>query len=146
MYSEMKDLLENRKKMEEFCLLFQEVLKETDDQRAKDEVQQFLGEISQAYRFFVVGAEKSGRTSFLRNCFLEGEEQLLPKEETKGILELRCGAQEIIFQVEEGYNRKFVSNSMLDGIVLIDAGNANVYKSIRSSELAKGALHSIHRS
>lgn len=125
--------------MEACAVLLQDVLKETDDEKVKGEVRTFLSEISQAYRFFVVGAEKSGRTTLLRNCFLEGDEQLLPREETGGIWEIRYGAREAVLQVADGYNRRFISHAILDGIALIDAGGPGVYKREQSSELARGA-------
>lgn len=139
MDDEMKLLLENRKRMEDFTVLLSEVLKETDDEKVKEEAKAFLGEISQAYRFFVVGSEKTGRTTLFRNCFLERDEQYISREETEGIWELRYGAQDMLLQVEEGYHRKFITNAALDGLVLVDVGSRDFYKTARGSELAKSA-------
>ncbi len=134
---EMESLLEEKRDMENFTVLLNEVLRETDDESLKEEVKSNLREISQAYRFFVVGAEKTGRTAFLRRCFLENRKELLAMGETEGILELRYGVREAVIPVENGYNRRFVPDSALEGIALIDVGGREFYQRERAAELAK---------
>ena len=84
-----RNLVSKRKHMEEFSLLLNSIVKETDDERIKQEVKNFLTDISQAYRIIVVGREKSGRTTICRNCFSNGSDSIFKKESTEGILEIR---------------------------------------------------------
>lgn len=139
MDSELTTMLDYRKNTEKFTVVLNDVLKETDDEKLKQEVQGYLAEIAQTFHFFVIGAEKTGRTTFLRNCFMDGDETILPQEETNGVLELHYGAQDIAFQVEENYVRKFTTNPVMEGMVLIDIGNREIYKKERAIELAKKA-------
>lgn len=139
METSISTLTERKKEMEAFTLLLSEAVKETDDEEIKQHVRDFLAEAAEAYRFFVAGREKTGRTTLLRNCFFEGNLETLGQEETEGILEIRYGAMDTVVQVENGYSRRFCTAKMLEGLVLYDIGGRNVYKSSRAGELAAGA-------
>lgn len=139
MGTEITTLTEHRKHMEELAVLLNGLVKDTDDEKIKQEVKSFLADVSQVYRVLVIGGEKTGRTTVLRNCFAESREQTIVKEETVGICELRYGAQEITMQVEEGYSRRFVTDSKLEGLALFDVGSRDIYKTETAHRLAAGA-------
>lgn len=136
---EIGTLVERKKDMEAFTAVLNEMVKGTDDEEVKQYVSSFLAKTAEAYCFFVAGREKTGRTSLLRNCFLDGDLEALGAGETEGIQEIRYGAMEGRMQIEAGHTRCFVTNSALDGMVLYDIGGKNVYKSRRAGELAEKA-------
>lgn len=139
MGTDIISLAKQRKFMEEFAVVLTSLVKDADDEAIKQEVKSFLTDVSQVYRIIVVGGEKTGRTTVLRNCFAESDEHIFTKEETYGIREVRYGVKEAVIQVQEGYTRKFVTDSCLEGLALFDVGSRDIYKSELAHNLAVGA-------
>lgn len=139
METEIKCLTKHRRQMEDYAVLLNTLLKDTDDENIKSEAKSFLTDVSQIYRILVVGGENTGRTTVLRNCFAKGDEQTFPREKTIGIREFRYGIREAVVQVENGYMRQFVANPDLEGLALFDMGNRETYQSETTQKLAVNA-------
>lgn len=139
MGNEIVSLTKQLKHMEEYAVLLSEVAKSTDDEKIKQDVKQFLTEVSKGYRILVVGGEKTGRTTVLRNCFADGAENIIACEETIGVSEVRYGVQDAIISVENGYTRKFITNTALEGLVLTDVGSRELYRTELVRNLALSA-------
>lgn len=134
-----RNLVSKRKHMEEFSLLLNSIVKETDDERIKQEVKDFLTDISQAYRIIVVGREKSGRTTICRNCFSNGSDSIFKKESTEGILEIRYGAKEASMQVNDKYKKRFVTDLCMEGLAVYDVGSFDLYQTEAIKEITNEA-------
>lgn len=139
MGTEIVSLAEQRINMGKFASILTSLVKDSDDETIKAEVKSFLEDVSQAYKIIVVGGEKTGRTTVLRNCFIPNGEQIFPKGETYGIREVRYGVKEAVLQVQEGYNRVFVTDSDLAGMALYDIGSRDIYKTELAHKLAVSA-------
>ncbi|MBQ9134559.1 MAG: GTPase domain-containing protein [Lachnospiraceae bacterium] len=139
METEITCLTKHRRQMEDYAVLLNTLLKDTDDENIKSEAKSFLTDVSQIYRILVVGGENTGRTTVLRNCFAKGDELTFPREKTIGIREFRYSVQEAVVPVENGYIRQFVANPDLEGLALFDMGNRETYQSETTQKLAVNA-------
>lgn len=111
-----------------------ELIQDTDDIQAKEQVKELRRDLSDVVRILVIGSEHSGRTTFWKRLLLrEDSERTLP---TSGIEEIRCGDQEAFFTVEPGYTRRFLHNPDLEGIAVFDTGEKEVLKGRKIRELA----------
>lgn len=111
-----------------------QVIQDSDDNQAKEQIKVLLRDLSDVVRILVVGSQGSGRTTFWKNLLLEH----CPQEShpTSGVEEVRCGEMEALFTVEPGYTRRFVQDTGLDGVAVFDTGEKDVLRSARLRALA----------
>lgn len=70
-----------------------QVIRDSDDAQAKEQVKVLLRELSDVVRILVIGGQGSGRTTFWKSLLLEnGPAKAYP---TAGVEEVRCGEMEV---------------------------------------------------
>lgn len=114
-----------------------ELIKDSDAAEEKEMVKNFLQKISEAMTFVVVGDAGSGKSTFLDEFFdgvVCGNGAPQP---TMGICEIKGGAQDAELKVNPFYVRRFVADSKMEGISVIDTQGLDTLKDQECAEVIR---------
>lgn len=105
-----------------------DLLKDSDAAEEKEMVKSFLQKISEAITFVAIGDAGTGKTTLLNDLFdgvICGNQAAQP---TLGIHETKGGAQDAEFAVSSFYTRRFVADTNVEGISIVDTQGLDTLK------------------